>query len=44
VISHLLQVFAGIYLIAMVSLLVGLLRTAKASSTVAAEQQDRLTT
>ena len=36
---HLLQVFAGIYLIVMVSLLVGLLRSAKAASTVAEEQQ-----
>ena len=40
-ISHLLEAFAGVFLIATVSLLAGLLRSAKASSQVTEEQQDR---
>ncbi len=41
-ISHILEGVGVLYLIAMVSLLIGLLRSAKASSQVTEEQQDRL--
>jgi hypothetical protein len=40
-ISHLLEAFAGVFLIAAGSLLAGLLRSAKASSQVTEEQQDK---
>jgi hypothetical protein len=38
-ISHLLEAFAGVFLIATASLLAGLLRSAKTSSQVTEEQQ-----
>jgi hypothetical protein len=41
-IIHILEGVGVLYLIAMVSLLIGLLRSAKASSQVTEEQQDRL--
>jgi hypothetical protein len=40
-ISHLPEAFAGVFLIATVSLLAGLLRSAKASSQVTEEQQEK---
>jgi hypothetical protein len=41
-ISHLLEGLAGVFVIATITLLAGLLRSAKASSRVTEEQQDTL--
>ena len=40
-ITHILEGIGGLYLIAMVSLLIGLLRSAKAASQVTEEQEQR---